>query len=109
MLLTGKYATYVAAGILGILGGWLGRKAIAARSSVMLSLLLCLFAIAGGLATIGMTCYSIYLESKPSPYYTPPWYTWLIFALMIIQRMLFVLVGSLLVKTLLEAKADMKA
>ena len=85
-----KYAMYLPAALFGILGVILGRKATSAgvqrQGSVPVAISLIVVAALFALATLGMTGWECWKGSG----YPQKWYSWLVIALTIIQRVAFV-------------------
>jgi hypothetical protein len=86
-----KYAMYIAAALLGIIGVILGKKALSVgverQGSVPIALALIALAAALALATLGMTGWQCW---KTSLYGPLQWYNWLIIALTIVQRLVYI-------------------
>ncbi|EFN57075.1 expressed protein [Chlorella variabilis] len=95
-----KYALYMGAGVLGVAAVLLANRALAAGRGTALPQAVLLVTVLSVLATIGLTIYLLTINLGYS------WWDYLLNVLMLIQRLLFFVVGSMALYTLWEADKD---
>lgn len=97
-----KYSIYIAAGLLAIVGTTSSLRAVRTGGSTSFGNVLLIVSIVGALATIGITGYTI----SKGPDYGAEWWSYLISAFIILQRILFAIAASCAVATLNDAAED---
>jgi len=98
-----KYSMYIVAGILAIIAIPLARRQIGSKTSMWLPMSMVILAMLMALATIGM---SIQILVDLNNQESVQWWSWLILALIIIQRLCFSIACGASLATMVDVSRD---